>query len=361
MVDGRPYPSRILTKEEEEERQKHIDKEHYDLQEKWHEKGLQPVFDVGRLASPMWQKYRHLFKEQIKAGVKGKGRKKRAFTQWECKWLRPEAFKLSKTKFLNLKTKVIHLEHDDAYGNYVGFSGTYSDVSFALMKADMARIKHGSKVNLTEFQKNMALIPANLSAEAYKKDNEIDFSKMREIWLKYGKGKKPWDYNRVFLQGSVWGKKHSILIVLTFSDPDEPDTLRILDSAHEQYKRMSQHLLDWLAIEGYDNAEDEIGVEYHDKDIPLQRDPFNCGQYMLVTASYLMRWEKPKYSGCDAPDDEPFYWDLIDPKYMWGRTDENGNRVHQGLDTVVQNFAEKKIKDYDRLKKVAIKQFKGFK
>jgi hypothetical protein len=365
MVDDRPYPSRKLTGDEQEERQKLIDKEHYELQEKWHEKGLQPIFDVGRLASPMWQEYRHLFKAQIKAGVKGKGGKKRAFTKWESKWVRPKAYKLSKEKFLNLKLynllRYLEPDDEDAYGKFSGFGGTFADISYGLMKADMAKVKHGSKVKLTEFQKNMILLDQEISREAAKPMGVCDQDVIAREWAKNGRGKKPWQYNRVFLQGTVSKDRHAILIVLTFNDPDEADTVHIWDSSHGWYPQIANNLIDWLMMEGYPNPEDELGEKHHFEDEPLQRDPFNCGQYMLITAAFLMRWEKPDYTGYISPADEPMYWDLVDPKYLWGRTDDSGNRVHKGLDEVVERFAQRKIKDYNKLIKWQTKEFKGFK
>jgi Ulp1 family protease len=148
-------------------------------------------------------------------------------------------------------------------------------------------------------------------------------------------------------------------VVLQFNDPDDPDSIHFWDSSHGRYPRVAQNINDWLTSEGH--GEYDLDYVDHRKDIPRQRDPFNCGQYMMITASYLFRSQKPDYTGYIAPQDEPKFWKMADPKYLWGRKDSNGNYVHPGLDDLIVRFVENKKEDYNRMKKWQTKQMKGFK
>jgi hypothetical protein len=102
------YPDPNLTKEQKQEweRLRHAQKARN--HRRWAEGtiGQPQSFDVGRLASPMWHQYRALHKDYIKAGVKKKTTKagyfRRARTEWESKWVRPEAYRMSTKQFLNL-------------------------------------------------------------------------------------------------------------------------------------------------------------------------------------------------------------------------------------------------------------------
>jgi hypothetical protein len=61
--------------------QKRLPREkHIFIGNEWVKSGLQPVFDLGRLGSPMWHVYGKVFKERAKANTK---------VPWESKWLRP--------------------------------------------------------------------------------------------------------------------------------------------------------------------------------------------------------------------------------------------------------------------------------
>jgi hypothetical protein len=355
MVESRPYPSHKLNSEETAQRKEHIHKEHNDLLDQWYRSDLQPVFDVGRLASPMWHAYRRFYKEKAKANKN---------VPWESKWERPEAFKQTKHEFLHLKGKkyieeYLNTDPNDTYNtDIIGLDGTLSVSSYSLLKAEMAKAKHKSKHGLTEFQKNMILLPADLTKAAdTEEDEEETNQKMCAIWKKYGK-KKPWLYNRVLLEGEVdFGKgPHGVAYMLQFNVGDE-DSIEWWDSAHEPYPNVVYNIQNWLEAEGYP---DEMKIIDHKNDIPEQRDPFNCGQYMIHTMRALIHWKKPNYDNFTPDPAEPDF-QTIDKKLLVGRTDVNGNLVHPSLDNVVRNFSKQKVKDHDRLKKWTIKQMKAFK
>jgi hypothetical protein len=143
---------------------------------------MQQVFDTGRLASPMWQAYRHEYKDRAKENKK---------VPWESKWERPEAFKQSVYDFLHLPAYQYEIDHYlDNYSDKVaptelkGLSGSYSDVSFSLLKHEMAKVKHSSKFNLTAEQKNMMVLPGEFTWYTQQRD----FTMMNARWRKFGRG-----------------------------------------------------------------------------------------------------------------------------------------------------------------------------
>jgi hypothetical protein len=75
MVDARIYPGHKLSKDETDQRRRLIHAEHTKFHNEWAAGNGQQHFDVGRLASPMWHKFRELFKDDIKAGTRAKDQK----------------------------------------------------------------------------------------------------------------------------------------------------------------------------------------------------------------------------------------------------------------------------------------------
>jgi hypothetical protein len=111
----------------------------------------------------MWQAYRKFYKSRPKANKN---------VPWESKWERSEAFKQSKHDFFHLKGRkyienYLNADPNDTYNTDMpGLDGTHSDSAHSLLKMEMAKAKHKSKHGLTEFQKNMILIPSDLSEVA---------------------------------------------------------------------------------------------------------------------------------------------------------------------------------------------------
>jgi hypothetical protein len=364
MVDDRPYPHHKLTPEETSERKDHIHKEHTELTDKWYRSGLQPVFDVGRLASPIWQSYRRDYKERAKANKN---------VPWESKWKRPEAFKQSKFDFLHMTAKDYTIEHyidndeDVKPTTLRGLSGSFADVTFSLFKHEMAKVKHGSKFNLTPEQKNMVLLPGEFASAAQEGKPYM----MTGYWMKYGRNKKPWEFNRVFISGSVIQKGipgikatqgwHAVLYVMNFGE--KPYHFDWYDSAHGNWTDLGKTVRDWLVKDQGMSEEDgeRMGFKGH-KEVPLQCDPWNCGQNMLLTGRALIRCEKPKYDGYIAPWTEALEALRMAFKgYEHGRTNIFGRKAHPGIDAVVEKFSAQKVKDHERIKKWKTKQMKGFK
>jgi hypothetical protein len=135
----------------------------------------------------------------------------------------------------------------------------------------------------------MMLIPDDMILAA--DDDHPSFPVMRDIWTRWGRGRQPWDYNKVFLQGTVkpfrrgnrlgW---HGILIELSFNIPKEPDSIDIWDSSSFTYKFFLRALQTWLITEGHHTARPGTGslVERYHPEAGIQRDPFNYGQYMIL-------------------------------------------------------------------------------
>jgi hypothetical protein len=386
MVYKRPYPpgppdEEPLTKKQRKARKEKAKLEHAHLhkvfEDSYQVKGdtkipMQQVFDVGRLGSPLWHKYRDLFKDKIKRGVKGKDEhEKPAKTVWESKYKNPEAFKMTKAKFLKLKNKKHIFRHiltnpEDTWSvDIPGLRGTDALNAYSILKEDMASVKHGTKVKLTAKQKNMILIPGMLVEEADRPDCTI--AKMKEIWKKYGRGFLPWYYNRVFLLGTVRGDDkgglHGILVVIEF-EPGEKDIVNIWDSGHARYHHIYVNLCNWLKDENPNKYKmmRNSDLVYHDKEIPFQKDPFNCGQYMIHTAKALFRCQKPDYKDFEVPLEEDDYTADPDGKLLVGSTwNYDGSLVHPELDRSVLNFSNMKVKEYNSMVKWQTKPMKGFK
>jgi hypothetical protein len=282
---------------------------------------------------------------------------------------------MTKKKFLRIKTN--DLEHylyvaaDKTLNNIPGFGGSNRETTYGLMKEDMASLKHNSKSGLTDFQKNMILLSTGMSVVADRRHPSVP--EMKEIWSKQGRGRKPWSYNKIFLQGGVEPEQgadhhrrghHAILIEISFNIPNEPDSIDIWDSGHFTYKYLLRAHQAWLAAEGYHRERPGTGnlVERYHWEGVVQRDPFNCGQYMLINAHYRFRWQVPNLTGYIPPRSEPDHRHFgTDKRYLWGRKDDQGNLVYPELDKVTLKLAQKKEADYRRMKKWQIKQFRGFK
>jgi hypothetical protein len=210
--------------------------------------------------------------------------------------------------------------------NLPGLSGTTPDVSYAFLKADLAKVKHGSAgKHLTKEQKKMVLVPTFLTQEGDSDDGTV--ANMVAYWERdFGKVKKPWHFNRVFFDGSVNPHRteppherlgwHGIAIELRFNDIDDPDSIEIWDSGHFMYDLLTQRLVDWLVAEGYDITHG-IDLAYHDDDIPFQRDPYNCGQYAIYTLRFLFRWWQPVYTGLDPKANEAEFYHFDPNNTVW--------------------------------------------
>jgi hypothetical protein len=387
MYDDRPYPptdpvteKNLLTKDQRKDRKEKARKEHKHLSQAFYlatdEKGtpLQHVFDVGRLGSPMWHEYRKLFKDQIKSGVKGKDGKQKARTEWESKWVHPEAFQMKKRRFLNLQHPSLYkyLEPDvtNTENALEGMVGSPPDVTYALMKEDLAKAKHGTRSGLSEDQKRTILLPWYFCLQRNNVTPSVE--QMKYYWKRLGHGKEPWEYNKIFIHGGIEFKSgggHAFFIEITFDDctfdnQAKPQTIEIWEPGFGKYPRILNALQSWLKDEGWtgeNNATKLQEIFHQSDDIPEQRDPFHCGQYMLITSWYRFRWLKPNFKDYTEPTDEPTY-ESLGSKYRYGRTDDwTGRWTHPGLDKVVRRFALKKKKDHGRLRKWGKKQMKGFK
>jgi hypothetical protein len=242
-----------------------------------------------------------------------------------------------------------------------GLSGTWNEASFSLLKHEMARVKHSSKFNLTEEQKNMMILPGDFTWSA----EERNFTNMTAWWLKYGREKKPWDFNRVFIAGSVTFKllgtltlgHHAVLFVMNFGT--EPYQIDWYDSAHCDWTRLCKTIREWLQQQGMTG---KMVFKAHNE-VPKQLDSWNCGQNMLLTARALIRCEKPNYEGYIEPWTETLqsYGNQLFRKYKHGRTNIFGRKSHPGIDSVIEKFSEQKVKDHGRMTKWKTKTMKGFK
>jgi hypothetical protein len=363
MVDCRHYPERKLSKEETSERKQLIEDEHEKLENQWFRADLQPVFDVGRLGSPMWQAYRHLFKDRAKANKK---------VPWESKWKHPEAFKQTKHEFLHLKadkyTMKHYLDNDkedvEPTKELKGLGGSYSEITFSLLKHEMAKVKHSSKFHLSEEEKNMVLLPGTFTE--YSQHPKT----MSLVWDQYGHGRKPWNFGRVFIAGSVvtpkilWveGGPHAVLFLMNFEE--KPYKIEWYDSAHCNWKKLCETIRDWLVNEQGMLRKDGEDMKFKaHNEVPLQMDPFNCGQNMMKTARALIRGETPDYDTYRASWTEmtELLRYAFKGKYKHGRTNFLGRKSHPTIDKVVEGFSKQKVEDHSRLKKWQTKPMKGFK
>jgi hypothetical protein len=189
-----------------------------------------------------------------------------------------------------LRTKWIerYLDVDmtKTYNKIPGFGGTIPDIQYSILKEDMAKVKHGSKENLSDHQKNMILLPDDMIREA-DQEHPLIWS-MSNIWQNQGRGKKPWEYNKVFLDGTVLPVSsvtnqrlggHGILVELTFNDPNEPDSIDIWDFSHFQYPYLLRALQTWLLRDGYHEKHTGSLVERYHPEIPHHRDV--CDSFIL--------------------------------------------------------------------------------
>jgi hypothetical protein len=277
---------------------------------------------------------------------------------------------MKKRRFLNLQHPSIHryLNPSPKIENALeGMGGSAVDVTYALMKEDLAKVKHGTKSGLTEEQKRTILLPWYFCQERDRVTPSVE--QMKAYWKHFGRGKEPWEYNKIFIHGNIIfkDKAHAFFIEITFDDctfdnQAKPQTIEIWDPGFAKYPHILNALQSWLKDEGWtgENNATKLQEIFHQKeDIPEQRDPFHCGQYMLITSWYRFRWLKPDFKDYTAPTDEPNYESF--GVYRYGRTDEFGRWSHKGLDKVVRRLALKKRKDRDRLRKWGRKQFTGFK
>jgi Ulp1 family protease len=151
----------------------------------------------------------------------------------------------------------------------------------------------------------------------------------------------------------------------------DEDSIHIWDSGHGKYPTVIHNLRRWLGAIGYRGGANPLNIteRYHDQDVPRQRDPFNCGQYMILTAHYLFRYQKPDYTGFTPDLNEPHYSERFDGRYMYGRKVtkyKKDGRIKEkpftpSVDTVVKNFSDKKVHDYHSMKRWLKKEMKGFK
>jgi hypothetical protein len=126
------------------------------------------------------------------------------------------------------------------------------------------------------------------------------------------------------------------------------------------YGKLREFFQRGLRIEGWKG---DFKWKEHSKDMPLQRDPSFCGQYMIHTAEQLMIGNKePLYDGYKAdPKEPPFENDNPEHKYEYGKVDDQGKPVHGSLDEVVKNFSKQKVFDLGKMKKWQVVNFRGFK
>jgi hypothetical protein len=241
-----------------------------------------------------------------------------------------------------------------------GLGGSYNELTFPLLKHEMAKVKHSPKFHLTPEQKNMTLLPGKFTHAAQKDQKQV----MTAIWSKYDKGKKPWEFNRIFINGSVDfnyerpGKEfmsHAVLFVINFDK--KPYSIDWYDSAKEKWDKVCSNIRDWLVERGL-NAQDGSNMQFKEHDeVPAQYDPFTCGQNALKTARALIRGETPDYDTYRAHWAEAVH---LYRKYKYGEV-IMGIEAHPSMDRIVKQFSEQKVKDWGRMKKWESKQMKGFK
>jgi hypothetical protein len=197
--------------------------------------------------------------------------------------------------------------------------------------------------------------------------------KMDRVWKKRSPNKDPPEYYRVFLLGHVrpfhsdgttryTTGTHANLVVLSFNhSEDVEDSIEIWDSGNFKYPHLFVKIREWLEDYEYTKPMKQV---YRHSDMANQIDPFNCGQYMVLTARYLFRYEKPDYTDFQEPDWESDPRTLPDKKYLWGREIDFGMkkiRAHPILDETVKRFSQIKVKDYARMMKWKETLFEGFK
>jgi hypothetical protein len=394
MVDARIYPGHKLSKDETDQRRRLIHAEHTKFHNEWAAGNGQQHFDVGRFSSPMWQKYREYFKDDIKKGFKQKRKRDKAAkpvkVPWTSKWQNPADFKMTKEKFLHLD----ELDDEDPdfeaepAAHYLdnnpektitpasvvpGIRGTDNYFSWRLIKEFAAKVKHKQKyAYLTDKQRNFVVITQNLTAAA----QNGHIPDMARAWKQHSKGKKPWDYDRVFLLGVVWYKQdkahpmeitggHAFLVVIHMSKYNNLN-FHLWDSGwgtwSAEYHAFEESLRAWIKHEGWTG---QIGFKIHTGDLPRQKDPAFCGQFMIHAAREMMAHpdKMPDWTGWKVPLWEPNY-DIIrhDKKYEYGAKSPQGNLYHPELDTMVKHVSDIKVKDHARMKKWEDgKVFRGFK
>jgi hypothetical protein len=351
MVDSTPYPDRKLSKEETSERKQLIEGEHTKLHNEWKQAGGQQIFDVGRLASPMWQAYRRNYKARAKANKK---------VPWESKWVHPEAFKQTQYDFLNIPAEphIIdkYLENEDSTvekTDLKGLSGTHPVILWSICKQYGANVKHSSKFDYLSKEQRNFLVMNPAFARAVTEDDSDECNRFWHAQVRDWK-KSPWDFHQIFLPSQMPG--HAILVVFTF---ENGCNIEFWDSGHGNWSKWFEHAKNWLT--GYYEYKEKVSMVDHKDEIPLQTDPFNCAQWTILACKALMRGEKPHYSEFVANPKEDALANQPGRKFKVGRRTWYGAKVHPETDRVVEKFSKIKEKDYHRMKKWQTKQMKGFK
>jgi hypothetical protein len=130
---------------------------------------------------------------------------------------------------------------------------------------------------------------------------------------------------------------------------------------HADYHKFEESLRAWITHEGWTGV---IHFKDHDWDMPKQKDPGFCGQWMIHTARELMAHPErlPDYPGWDVPSHEMnFEAARPDKKYEY-KKQIAGHDFHPELDKMVKHVSDIKVKDHARLKKWEDgKMFTGFK
>jgi hypothetical protein len=341
----------------------------------------------------MWHAYRDFYKADIKAGSRKRRKRDKVATPvkvpWTSKWKNPADFKMTKEKFLHLDEMDDEDPDEDAppADHYLdnnpdltvtprsevpGIAGTSNHYSWRLLKEFAAKVKHKQKyANLTDEQRNFVLITSTLTGEA----QQGHIPEMANAWKAHSKGKKPWDYNRVYFLGVVWYKKdpakpllitsgHAYLVILARNSPDKLN-FHLWDSGWgtwtNQFSKFEQSLRAWIKHEGWTGG---IGFKEHSSDMPIQKDPGFCGQFMIHTARELMAHpgELPDWTGWHVPVYEPnFESARPDKKYEY-KKQIAGHDFHPELDKMVKHVSDIEVKDHARMKKWEDgKMFTGFK
>jgi hypothetical protein len=295
----------------------------------WAANQAQPqLFEVGRLASPMWHKYRELHKEYIKAGVKKKltksGKQRPANTVWESKWVRPEAHRMSTKEFLHLgnyknkdiddfKSGPVPTDLDGnrligprerPYTSYIG-----ETTLWAVLKHDFAKVMHANRH--VGVDRCMALIQPSTSAMIWdgadaRSDAENDAEFETAAGLHEWRGKKPNRFSRVFMPICI--HDHWFLIVLNFRERE----MQVYDSIHQKYPEVTGPIQRFLEYLG---CKDSITrIRY--KRTPTQRDYWNCGMYTIMICHRLFRGKglSNKWNTKDTLEDRQRVVDLIGAK-----------------------------------------------
>jgi hypothetical protein len=238
-----------------------------------------------------------------------------------------------------------------------GLNGSPVGAIDAIMKYEAAKVKHSNRFReLTAKQKNFIALSGVFIRAAQSKDIPL----MSDTWEKQVHSKKPWDFNRIYIIGSMLYSTggHAVLWVLNFG---KKNTIDWYDSGHEDHTEVAEQIRDWLIDEQEFPEEREISFVDHKDEVPFQVDLFNCAQYALLTARALMQGRKLDYTGFVEPLSE---FDTVNYRYSTykhGRRNWFGMRVHPETDKVVERFSKIKERDGRRMKRWKTKQMKGFK